>query len=409
MNFEVRCGDALEELRALPDAHFHTCVTSVPYWNLRRYLDPGDPAAGSEIGTEPTLAGYMDAILAVADELWRALRADATWWLNVGDRYFRPDGGGYHLNGKGWTPASAGRDSRRVTRAGGSARGELPLKPGDRCLIPERLAIALQDRGWYVRQTVTWCKRSAMPENVDDRPTSATEPILLLAKSADYFYDKVAVREPSQSDHGSGNGFNRDARLSMGGRGGGEWNWRPERELRNWWAVGPERSGEEHSATFPTEIPRRAILAGTSGMGCCPSCGAPWRRLTETIREPDPKAGTTFMRGSAHFRDGEESRKANREGRTFMRVVGTRTIGWEPGCSCGEPGSVPCRVLDPFCGVGTTGVAAAHLGRDFTGIDLSREYATAARRRIQDAMADVDPTAVRPVRDFVAPEGGLFA
>jgi hypothetical protein len=82
-------------------------------------------------------------------------------------------------------------------------RDKLALKPKDLCGIPWRVAFALQEDGWWLRSEITWCKKAPMPESVTDRPTSATEKIFLLTKSAKYFYDAEAVKEASVDPEGT--------------------------------------------------------------------------------------------------------------------------------------------------------------------------------------------------------------
>jgi hypothetical protein len=232
------------------------------------------------------------------------------------------------------------------------------MKPKDLCMIPWRVALALQADGWWLRSVICWAKKSPMPESVTDRPTSSWEPIFLMAKSERYFYDAEAVKEAAvqtgtqvrKAANGSTLGGGAYGRSHLGDA-------IPEHERRatvdgpdsvvetsgtrnqrNVWHLGPEPYREAHFATFPTEIPRRAIKAGTSEKGCCAACGAPWVRAT----------------------------------------------GWEPSCKCGA-GVVPCVVLDPFLGSGTTVAVARELGRHGVGCELNPEYAALARERIGKA------------------------
>jgi DNA modification methylase len=149
------------------------------------------------------------------------------------------------------------------------------------------------------------------------------------------------------------------------------------RNQRNVWHLGPEPYSEAHFATFPTEIPRRAILAGTSEKGACPDCGAPWKRITtrEKLTRERPNDFTK--------RDGEEG-TGNSCANTVAGVA-TTTLGWEPTCKCGNPNTVPCVVLDPFLGSGTTIAVARTLGRHGVGCELNPAYAELARERIGKA------------------------
>ena len=52
----------------------------------------------------------------------------------------------------------------------------------------------------------------------------------------------------------------------------------------------------------------------------------------------------------------------------------TQTVGWQPACTCPAHDTVPCVVLDPFSGSGTTAKVAVRLGRRAIGVDVSGEY-----------------------------------
>jgi len=219
-----------------------------------------------------------------------------------------------------------------------------------------------------------------MPESVTDRPTSSWEPIFLLAKSERYFYDAEAVKEASvyPDDNRAAREHNYDRAKQgistlnpdrvWGGSG---------RNQRNVWHLGPEPYREAHFATFPTEIPRRAIKAGTSEKGCCQKCGAPWSRVVarQQIKRDRPNDYTKRT-----GEDGTGNSCAN-----SVAGVESRTIGWEATCGCNAGQPVPCVVLDPFLGSGTTIAVARQLGRHGVGCELNPEYAELARVRIGKA------------------------
>jgi site-specific DNA-methyltransferase (adenine-specific) len=227
-----------------------------------------------------------------------------------------------------------------------------------------------------------WAKKSAMPESVTDRPTCAHEKIFLLSKSRTYFYDVEAVREPLAPDS--------LPRVQRGHhRPGHKWENGPGnqtiandltnavnpsgRNMRNVWHLGPEPQREQHYASYPTEIPRRAISAGSSERGACPECLAPWRRLTEK----------SYVNPGARTTNGPRSLAQRHETAGFQVRLEKQvaTLGWEPTCKHGhEP--IRCTVLDPFLGSGTTLLVADQLGRDGVGIELNPEYVSIAQRRI---------------------------
>ena len=277
-------------------------------------------------------------------------------------------------------------------------------------LIPQRFAIGMQERGWWVRSEIVWAKASCMPESVRTRPTSAWEPIFMFAKSARYFYDQDAVRTSlaakSLSHRGGGTNGKAGNQDDLGKVASGNWGRDvPVRipneagaNLRNVWLLGPEPSGLNHYASYPTELVRRCILAGTSEKGACPACGSPWRRVTEQdgftqyggLRKRADAPGAVLSPSSA-FRTG--------------RIASVSMIGWQQGCTCPPAEPVPCVVLDPFAGSGTTLMVAVRLGRDCIGIELNPDYASMAEARIQRDAGSLWP---EPIAVETPRQGSLF-
>jgi len=196
-------------------------------------------------------------------------------------------------------------------------------------MIPARVALALQDAGWYLRSDIIWHKPNSMPESVKDRPSSSHEHIFLLSKSYKYYYDADAIREPtteSTKERGryGWNGRTGDV-LEVGARSGSTYQAMKDgkkmgdtgmcgeyRNKRDVWTVSLNGCKDAHFATFPPDLIKPCILAGC------------------------PQGGT---------------------------------------------------VLDPFTGSGTTGMVCMREGRQFTGIELNPEYFEIAQRRIVEASA----------------------
>jgi DNA modification methylase len=369
MSFTLLPGDVREQLATLPENHFHTCVTSPPYWGLRDYGVDG------QLGLEKSPGEFIANMVDVFALVRRTLREDGTLWLNIGDSYNAAgrDGHGTREGCKQGTNRASANKADMVRPSAAN------LKPKDLCMIPWRLALALQADGWWMRSVICWHKRSPMPESVTDRPTSSWEPIFLLAKSERYYYDAVAVAEPSASGSWEIDQAKRMAHVaSTGGAiGGGTSNVSSTgttRNLRNVWTLSSEPFREAHFAVFPSEIPHRAIAAGTSERGCCAECGAPWERVVTT-------ASCGQQLGSAVGREGElRNDSAVRAGR--VGSVTSTTTGWQPACHC-NAAVVPCRVLEPFAGSGTTLLEAIRMGRDVTGIELNPDYCRMIERRIE--------------------------
>lgn len=382
-------GDVLDMLKTLDSESVHCCVTSPPYWGLRDYGVEG------QLGLEKTPQEYIAKMVEVFREVRRVLRADGTVWLNIGDSYCG--------SGRGWgqnPKQMSNRGSLSVTQHHASGGDTKPLgydygKPKDLCLIPFRLAIALQEDGWWVRSDIIWSKPNPMPESVTDRPTKSHEYMFLLTKSAKYYFDQEAVKEQSidpESFTGrrprnapsiylkdpincKNAGSVTDGKLSFG-------QMYPVRNIRTVWTIPTQPTPEAHFATFPEALIVPCIKAGTSEKGCCPECGSPWKRVIEKDT-PQQYKGKDIRWGN----DGNGMKMKDKFNTT------TNTLGWQPTCKCQttsegaegyySPYPIPCTVLDPFFGSGTTGIVAKKLQRKWIGIELNAEYIKIAEKRIE--------------------------
>jgi DNA modification methylase len=346
-----------------------------------------------DLGLEPTLDLYLDHMVEVMRAVRRVLRSDGTVWLNIGDSYAATQGGRQAAIGElpkdGKTRYAHGKPKDRTdVDVGGWANRNHAIrvipsassgfKPKDLMLIPWRLAIRLQDDGWFVRSAICWAKTAPMPESVTDRPTSSWEPVFLLSRAARYFYNAEAVKETATHGelfHGAYPAGGRDA-----ARNGRDGSITATRNLRNVWNLSPAPFPDAHFATFPSEIPRRAIMAGTSEKGVCPQCAAPWVRQTSHRYVKSPAHGEGSVIGRHYYTgsngwDGAGYPRLNKE---------TETIGWQQSCSCAAAEPAPATVLDPFLGSGTTALVADQLQRNCIGIELNPDYAKMAADRIHN-------------------------
>ncbi|MGB8987097.1 MAG: site-specific DNA-methyltransferase, partial [Candidatus Sulfotelmatobacter sp.] len=233
--------------------------------------------------------------------------------------------------------------------------------------------------GWYLRSDIIWAKPNPMPESVTDRPTKSHEYVFLLTKSERYFWDAEAVREGGSGRNwaaaggnlmGSGvhkrnDGFfdNGDGRNREDATG---------RNIRTVWTIPTESFPGSHFATFPRKLVEPCIKAGTSQKGRCPECGKPWVREVEKTFES--------LNSTRPNMTGQENMQGWKG--TTNVYTHAKTTGWRPTCNHNHD-PVPCIVLDPFAGSGTTGVVAEALGRQFIGLDLSADYLRMAKQRIE--------------------------
>ena len=278
MKTQILNGDCIEMMKTLPDQSVNCCVTSPPYFGLRDYGHDG------QIGLEETPEAFVQKMVEVFSEVKRVLRDDGTLWLNLGDSYVsKPTGslgnftGSQHGFGGGHSHQKAA-----LQRPDKSGFG-IPEK--NLIGIPWRVAFALQADGWYLRQDIIWHKPNPMPESVTDRCTKAHEYNFLLSKSARYFYDNEAIKEPSanssiarlrqpnlESQVGSARvpGKTNGNMKAVGGE---------MRNPRSVWTVNTQPYNGAHFATFPPNLIRPCILAG------CPKAGI--------VLDPFGGSGTT--------------------------------------------------------------------------------------------------------------------
>lgn len=231
-----------------------------------------------------------------------------------------------------------------------------------------------------------------MPESVTDRCTKSHEYVFLLAKSQHYYYDAEAIREPLSSTSNYGGTYNQDHKLNRNGIGTPQGSFKAGfkiepneagRNKRSVWTLGPENSGVAgHFAVMPTKLVEPCILAGSSSYGACAACGSPWERVVEVVRpEPAairPKDPRTHL---GHSSKSTINQSNWHDDRNPTRT--STTLGWQPTCTCNAD-VVPCTVLDPFAGSGTTLAVALKHGRRGLGIELNPDYITLARQRIEE-------------------------
>ena len=417
-NWTLYVGDCREAMAVMPERSVHCVVSSPPYWGLRDYgIPPVDWQDGERcvFGLESTVQGYVRHTLEVFEGLRRVLRDDGVIWWNVGDSFITGAG-------KAKNPGSRVGNGNRMSIEDYPATGpnRMPqdgIPAGSKGLIPHRIAIALQEAGWCVRQDNVWAKRSPMPESVSGwrwrdgklrkgswRTTNAHEYIFMVTKGGNYFSDGDGAAEAvaNVNRSGSGNKTKRwgnnhtDVRANGTGeverQSGTPWSNCETRNPRSVWTLSNEPFKGAHFACFPTAIPRRCITASTSRGGVCPACGSQYAPIVETSRVAtrpgnDSKVGRVSDKPESPYHGQNGAVVGNRDPQRHVTVVTVH--GYRASCDCNAGEPVRPRVFDPFNGSGTTGQVAVSLGCEYVGCEINETYARElAAVRIETPLPD---------------------
>ena len=235
-------GNCLDKLKELPDQSINTCITSPPYWGLRDYGED------KQLGMEDTREVFVINLVEVFREVKRVLRDDGTVWLNLGDSFLNKQLG----------------------------------------CIPFKVAIALQQDNWILRQDIIWHKPNPMVESVRDRCTKAHEYIFLLSKSPKYYFDNEAIKEDAKFPDGPNTPKSIKAVDGVYSKNLQKIGANPKRNKRSVWTVTTKPFKGAHFATFPMDLIEPCVLAG------CPEGG--------TVLDPFGGSGTTGIVASNHNR-----------------------------------------------------------------------------------------------------------
>lgn len=367
-------GDCLQTIKSLEDKSINTCVTSPPYWGLRDYDED------AQLGLEESPEEFVQNLVTLFSEIKRVLRDDGTVWLNLGDSY-------------------AGNNSRASNngRAGYGTEREVFNKTGqglknkDLVGIPFRVAFALQQDGWYLRQDIIWHKPNPMPESVRDRCTKAHEYIFLLSKNVKYYFDNEAIKEDSVDyektkkryekpfmageKHESG-GYSKDGAKHTKGMK----KFDGKRNKRSVWTVNTKPFKGAHFATFPMELIEPCVLAGCPEQ-ICVDCNTPYVRQVESKRL---KRNELPKDDSRYRPNTYEGSYKNINGKADAGYTETKDLGLQKQCDCKNNETKSGVVLDPFGGSATTGIVAEGNGRDSIMLELNSDYINIAKQRIQN-------------------------
>jgi DNA modification methylase len=339
------CRDVMRQLVA-DGVKVQTIVTSPPYYGLRNYGVDG------QLGLEETPQKYIENMVDVFSCAWDLLADDGTLWLNIGDSYSS------HKDCKSVGQSLAkgtSRETAHVMDLGLSrVRDSKMLKANgfknkELMMIPARLAIALCDAGWYLRQDIIWAKPNPMPESVTDRCTRSHENVFMFTKKDSYFYNADAIKEPATY-------FDKDSRPSGIVRDREYGYDSKESQLRNRQPVYKDAKAfnGKHSDKQRGHSRRHAgFNARWDQMSTQEQCSAMRNKRSVWNIATKPFIG-------AHF-----------------AVMPEKLV--EPCILAGS--KVGDIVFDPFMGSGTVGKIAQHLGRKWLGAELNPDYIKIQNKR----------------------------
>lgn len=307
---KIICGDALETLKTMPAGSVDCVVTSPPYWALRDYGVKG------QIGLEDNFATYLDKMIAVFDEIKRVLKREGTCWVNFGDTYAHQTKGGQKNS-----PQHNLFDSLLRRAAIPKLKTSVPVPAKSLCLIPERFAVKMIERGWILRNQIIWHKPNAMPQSVGDRFTVDFEKIFFFVKERRYYFERQfePLKNPQELKRRFSNPFAK----------------------REYWQITRKKSIKDAKAMKRAQ---EAILKRGRNKRCVWSIG-------------------TGAANGKHF-----------------AVYPPQLIETPIRAGCPVGGIV----LDPFIGSGTTAVVAKKLNRNFIGIELNQAYVEIVRKRLKN-------------------------
>ena len=433
----VICGNALTELKKIPNNCIDTIITSTPYWGLRNYhTEPqiwdedencqhewndnlvvkrsGGGNSGKishntichfenisnfcskcgawkgSLGLELNFDSFLSHLYQIFDECKRILKKTGSCWVVLSDTYAGSGNGSWNA-----PIEQRGKQYRKTCNidqeylAPPIRNNTLPDKC--LCLIPQRFAIGMCERGWTLRNDIIWEKPNSLPSSVVDRFSVNYEHIFFFVKNKKYYFEQQF--EPLQVSTLLRAKYNSySEKTDMGLSGGMDLEGQkkifkkmldpnyPGRNMRAIWNVSTQSFSDNHYAVFPQKLVKNMILAGCPEFVCA-KCNKPRTKVIErqglsSADYPSNKDKSTYL--------SEQGQKQNLRGprEAYKRqIVDKGYIS----CNCGvefEPGIC----LDPFMGAGTTGLVARKLNRNFIGIELSQSYTDMAEKRLKNEL-----------------------
>ncbi len=424
-------GHALNVLPKLPAESVSCCVTSPPYWSLRDYgIEPviwdgdkdckhewgnknitlkhksGETNPGKEswfkdrgasddrgncfclrcnawrgsLGLEPTFELYIKHLCDIFDEVKRVLRKDGTCWVNLGDSY----GGSGNASGHTKDTKNLGYKTSEMGATQGNQKATKQYAKS-LCLIPQRFAIKMVNRGWILRNTIIWHKANCMPSSAKDRFTVDFEYVYFFTKNKRYWFEQQfeawtdtnindTKRAGKYIQYG---GRHKDSENNKGIVVG---NSKQGRNKRAVWTIPTQPFPEAHFAVYPRELISVPIKAGCPEF-ICKKCGKARVKVFNIDINEDyvPRKWQKTYKGKVNLGGSPTKRSVSelfKESLSKRKVFKSYT---DCGCNAGFAGGI---ILDPFMGAGTTALVALKQRKRFIGIEIKQEYIEMTKKRI---------------------------
>lgn len=439
----IMSGNVFDLLPQIERGSVDCAVTSPPYWRLRSYLPKDHPLKALELGSESTVQEYIANQVRVFSLVRECLAEHGTCWVNIGDSYSGGHSGESNLAEYGATNGRGGGHSDAAAKI--KREPAVDIEAGNLCLVPQRLAIALQDAGWHVRSIVVWHKPAPMPASIQGWSWRRCKKKVKGCEKGGG-NGTEAMMDPEKR-HNSGMGADwkaeyvdcpgckkckpTDGLVLRRGSWRPTSSWEPILMLAKndrYFGDGEPVKTPPAAATVARDLYTRVLDDADEQFAVkhdhetlCSGANLRdvWTISSEALKEKHYaafptalvekclRAGTSakgYCEGcgkpwvrviESEFRPTQDPvngkggdkglDESDGRGEWPRGITATNTTGWRPTCSCTNSTPRPGVVLDPFSGSARTGITAQRLGLSYIGIDLNEAYVEMSRRLLADA------------------------
>lgn len=335
--FAFLYGSCLDILKKFPNESIACVITSPPYWKLRDY-DINENVNGHLIGNEAQPKDYVEKLVVVFNEIKRVLKPDGSLWLNIGDKYHNKN-----LMGMPW-----------------------------------RIALAMQDEGWILRNDIIWDQMKGT-QSVKDRMRDVYEHIFHFVKSRKYFFDAKAIRIKPQKNAILMNG----KVISATGVSGKKYR----EQIQNFpYLNETEKKNALKALDDVLNMMKNGELVDfrMTIRGHQRTYHSESAKISGRAKELENKGYFFILMRSSGFLPADIWRivPEDKWRKDAHCAVFPEELLFTPIKATSRFGEI---VLDPFSGTGSTVAAALKLGRKAIGIDLSEHYIEISEARIRDS------------------------